>query len=378
MLLDRTPDQEFFRDTTARFLKDTVPASELRRLRDDADGYGRDHWRRGADLGWTSLLVGEDRGGGSISGSGLLDLTLVAHEFGAHAAPGPLLPTNVVAATLDAHHDDTDPAVLAGILDGSVTAAWCHTEPRPTSRAAASPVEIVAEGDEVVVRGTKRPVEAAASADVLLVSGRTGDGVSLVLVPADAPGVRITPLRSIDVTRRYAAVEFDDLRVPSSALVGPAGAAAAAVEQARLRSLVISCAESVGALQSAFDLTLAWTFDRYSFGRPLASYQELKHRCADLKTWLEACHGISDAAATAVAAGSGDAARLASAAKAFIGDYGGELMQDCVQIHGGIGLTYEHDLHLYMRRAAANRSSHGTPAEHRQLIADSVDAQEAA
>ena len=100
----------------------------------------------------------------------------------------------------------------------------------------------------------------------------------------------------------------------------------------------------------AFDaLTIEWSFDRYSFGRPLASYQELKHRFADMKTWLEASHATSDASAAAVAAGSPDAARLVSVAKAFIGHYGSELLQDCVQMHGGIGVTFEHDLHLYLR-----------------------------
>ena len=118
-------------------------------------------------------------------------------------------------------------------------------------------------------------------------------------------------------------------------------------------------------MQTAFDMTVEWAFDRYSFGRPLASYQELKHRFADMLSWLEASHAVSDAATAALAAGSPDAAELLSVAKAFIGDYGGELMQDCVQMHGGIGVTFEHDLHLYLRRHTVNRALYGTPAEHR-------------
>jgi alkylation response protein AidB-like acyl-CoA dehydrogenase len=109
-------------------------------------------------------------------------------------------------------------------------------------------------------------------------------------------------------------------------------------------------------------------FDRYSFGRPLASYQELKHRFADMKTWLEAGHAISDRAAEAVSSGSADAGELVSAAKAFIGAYGSELVQDCVQIHGGIGLTFEHDIHLFLRRVTVNRALFGTPSQHRQRI----------
>ncbi|MFD6859907.1 acyl-CoA dehydrogenase family protein [Rhodococcus sp. NPDC060090] len=370
MLLEPTPDQDFFRDTTARFLQERTPVAVLRGLRDDAAGYDSDFWRAGAELGWTSLLVDEEHGGGSISDSGLLDLTLIAYEFGRRAAPGPLVPTNIVAALLGRH--DSHPDTLAGLLDGSVTGAWCTAEPAPGARAATAALEITVDGDEVIVHGTKRPVEAAGTAEVLLVTGRTGEGLSHVLVPRDTPGVTITAMRSVDLTRRYAKVDFDGVRLPASALLGAAGDGAADAEYARHLAIVLGCAETVGALQTAFDTTVAWAFDRYSFGRALASYQAIKHRFADMKMWLEACHAISDAAAAAVAVDAPDAARLASAAKAYVGDHAADLMQECVQFHGGIGLTFEHDLHLYTRRVAANRSTYGTPAEHRGALADAV------
>ena len=129
-------------------------------------------------------------------------------------------------------------------------------------------------------------------------------------------------------------------------------------------------------MQAAFDMTVEWAFDRYSFGRPLASYQALKHRFADMKTWLEAAHAVSDAATAATATGSPNAAELLSTAKAFIGDYGSELLQDCVQIHGGIGVTFEHDIHFYLRRVTLDRTLHGTPAQHRERIASIVSGQE--
>ena len=130
-------------------------------------------------------------------------------------------------------------------------------------------------------------------------------------------------------------------------------------------------------MQAGFDMTVEWAFDRYSFGRPLASYQALKHRFADMKSWLEASHAISDAAAAASSTGSAEAGELVSAAKAFIGDYGSELLQECVQFHGGIGVTFEHDLHLFLRRHTLNRALYGTPAEHRQRLADIVEHKEA-
>jgi alkylation response protein AidB-like acyl-CoA dehydrogenase len=373
VLHELTSDQEFFRETTGRFLDEHVPAGELRRLRDDPVGFGDDYWRRGADLGWTSLLVSEAHGGGSISGNGVVDLTLVAYEFGCHAAPGPLTATNIVAAALsDAAGGGSLAAVLAGLLAGTSIATWCFSEPAPNDRLGAVSLEVQVDGDELVLDGVKRPVESAARADHLLVTGRTGRGLTQVLVPRDTPGVSIAPMRTVDLTRRFSVVAFDRVRVPATAVVGTIGEADDQVAHQLDLALVIANAEAVGAMQTAFDMTVEWASDRYSFGRPLDSYQALKHRFADMKTWLEASHAISDEAATAVAAAAPQATELASAAKAYIGQYGAELLQECVQLHGGIGVTFEHDLHLYLRRHTVNRALHGAPADHRQRIADHI------
>lgn len=375
MLLELSSDQEFFRETTARFLREKAPVGELRRLRDDPIGYDPGYWRQGAELGWTSLLVSEEHGGGSISGDGLADLTVIAHEFGRAAAPGPLVPTNVVAGALSAAGAHTD--VLAGLLDGSAVAAWCLGEPPPDDHLGHVALEIAPDGGDVVLRGVKRPVESAAQATHLLVTGRTGDGLTQVLVPADAPGVTIAPMHTVDLTRRFSVVSFDGVRVGADAVIGQVGKADGDVERQLHHALVMLNAESVGAMQTAFDMTVEWAFDRYSFGRPLSSYQALKHRFANMKSWLEAGHAISDEAAAAVAGGSADAGVLVSAAKAFIGDNGAELMQDCVQLHGGIGVTFEHDIHLYFRRHTLDRALYGTPAEHRRRVTDHLEQQEA-
>ncbi len=179
-------------------------------------------------------------------------------------------------------------------------------------------------------------------------------------------------MHTIDLTRRFSEVTFRDVRVPADSVLGEVAGAATQVDRQLCQALVMTNAESLGAMQFAFDLTLEWAFDRYSFGRPLASYQELKHRFADMKTWLEAGHAISDRAAEAVSAGSHGAGELASAAKAFLGQYGPELLQDCVQMHGGIGLTFEHDIHFFLRRVALDRSLYGTPGQHRQRITSIV------
>ena len=152
------------------------------------------------------------------------------------------------------------------------------------------------------------------------------------------------------MTRRYAQVDLENVRLPESAVVGTAAGANSEVEWLTDLAVVIQLAEMVGAMQWAFDTTLEWAFNRYSFGRPLASYQEIKHRFADMKMWLEGSYAITDAAARAVEVDSGDRSEQVSAGKFYVGRYGTELVQDCVQLHGGIGVTFDHDLHIFLRR----------------------------
>jgi alkylation response protein AidB-like acyl-CoA dehydrogenase len=367
MLVALSEDQEFFRETTERFLVELVPPDAVRARRDDPVGFDPGYWRRGAELGWTSFLVDEAHGGGSISGQGLVDLSLVAYEFGHHAAPGPLLPVNIVAGALSEH--DAHAAVLAGLLTGENVAAWCAPEPEFTIGAWRSGVTVRRDGDTYVLSGSVAPVEAAAQSTHLLVTAADGEGLTQVLVPVSAPGVEVTAMQTVDLTKRFGAVTLTDVVVGADALVGEPGTAAAAVERQFLQAVSILNAETVGSMQAAFDMTVEWGFDRYTFGRPLASYQAIKHRFADMLTWLEASHAISDAACAAVAAAAPNAFELSSAAKAYVGQYGGDLVQDCVQIHGGIGVTFEHDLHLYLRRMTVDRSLFGLPAEHRRLVA---------
>lgn len=375
MKLTLSDDQLFFRETTQRFLDEHAGVAELRSKRDDAAGFDATYWRRGAELGWTSFLVREEDGGGSISGDGLVDLTIVAHEFGTHAAPGPLIPVNVVAGALSRRGGHAD--VLAGLLDGSAVAGWAFGE-RSARTLVPTGLEITADGDGFVVRGEKRPVESAGQATHLLVTGRTGAGLTQLLLPTDTAGVTVTPLSTVDLTRRFSAVAFDDVRVGADALVGQVGEAAQDVQLQLQQALVLLTAESAGAMQRAFDMTVQWAFDRYSFGRPLASYQALKHRFADMKSWVEAAHAISDEAAEAVAAGTPQAAALVSAAKAYIGDTGGELMQETVQLHGGLGVTFEHDVHLFLRRHTLNQTLFGTAGQHRAHLTDLAQKQETA
>lgn len=360
MDLELGEDQALFVQTVRRFLAAECPIPVVRSLAEDPAGFTPDYWKQAAALGWTSMLVPEADGGGSLSRHGLLDLVLVAEEMGRLVAPGPLVPVNVVAAALAGSGSPGQrAAVLPGLLAGETVAAWCGP----------APVDADVRGGAFVLNGEVAPVEAAAQADHLLVAVRIGDGLTQVLVDRTTPGVSVEPMGSLDLVRRFGAVRFDGAVVPTGAVVGPVGGAAPEIERQLQVACVLQCAETVGAMDRVFEMTLAYLGDRWSFGRPLASYQALKHRVADDKMWLESCHAAATAAARAVAAGDPGAAEAVSAAKAWIGPHATELIQDCVQLHGGIGVTWEHDLHLYLRRATVNRATHGTPEDHAERIA---------
>jgi len=362
-------DQEFFRETTRKFLAAEVPLTTVRALYEEPDGFDRAWWRQAAELGWTSMFVPEAHGGGSLSGRPTVDAVIVAEEMGRMVAPGPFLAVNVVAAALAWSGSDAQQAdVLPSLVAGDTIASWALAEPggRWTPAMLTTTAEI--EGDTVVLTGEKRYVEAAAVADVLVVTARTGDGVTQVLVPTDAPGVTITRARSVDMTRRFGTVVLDGVRLPASAIVGEPGGAADAVERQIALALALQCAEMVGVADRALELTLEYGRDRFAFGRPIVSFQALKHRIADMTVWLEGSKAVSDALAAAV---DGDPSfergpsELASVAKAYVGEHVTDIVDDCVQITGGIGVTWEHDIHLFGRRAIIDRALFGTPEEHK-------------
>ena len=346
----------------------------MRVLADRPSGHDPGFWQRGAELGWTSLVVPPEAGGGSVSDQGVRDLTLVAYQFGLHRAPGPLLGSNVVAAAIGrwggrAQQDEPLRDLLERRGDGRLGAGGgaaerCagHVSLAPPNRGTASFSTASSHPSRAV-----RPRPGSSS------RAHSGPGFSQFLVPAGSPGVRCAPLHSLDMTKRFARLEFDRARVPRSSLVGEAGAAGTAVGWLLDLAVTVQVAEMCGAMQWAFDTTLEWALSRYSFGRPLGSYQEIKHRFADMKLWLEASLAISARAADAVDRDAANRSELVSAAKFYVGRYGVELMQDCVQMHGGIGVTFDHHLHLFLRRVVTNTALFGTPGQRAARLTDILD-----
>jgi alkylation response protein AidB-like acyl-CoA dehydrogenase len=360
-----SPEKILFASTTQAFLQKEAPLRRVRELHAANVSFDPAWWRRAAELGWTGLLVPEDLGGGSVSGSGVADLAMVAEQIGKTVAPGPLYPVSIVlTALVECAESHEHAATIESMMSGETVASWAVSEPGRGWAPLDPSVTATQTDSGYRIDGTKDCVEAAAQSALLLVVARCGDEIRQFLVPTDAPGVRIVPQQSVDLVKQFARVHFDGVVVDPSAAVGRAAETAALIDRQSQIAQVLQCAEVVGIVQTVFDFTVQWALDRHTFGRPLASYQALKHGFADMKLWLEACRATTAAAVAAVAAGSSTAGLSASIAKSYVGETAGRIVQACVQMHGGIGVTWEHDLHLYLRRVTLYRSTFGTPEEH--------------
>ncbi len=366
---DANPERLLFASTTQSFLEKEASLSRLRELHAAGIPFEPDWWRRAAELGWTSLLVPEALGGGSVSGDGVADLALVAELIGKTVAPGPLHPVSTVLAGLvDA--PENHEATIESLVSGEVVASWAVYEPGKPWAPLHPTVTATSTETGFRIDGVKDRVEAGAESAVFLVTAQADGAVRQFLVPADAPGTRVEPQRSIDMVKSYARIHFDGVEVDTSAAVGSAEQTPALIARQSQIAQVLQCAEVVGILDTVLDFTIQWGLDRHSFGRPLASYQALKHKYADLKIWFEACRATTNAAVAAVAARSPGADMAVSVAKSYVGEHGPGMLQDCVQLHGGIGVTWEHDLHLFLRRVTLYRSMFGTPEDHNLRVYD--------
>jgi alkylation response protein AidB-like acyl-CoA dehydrogenase len=368
MELGLTSEQELLRETAARFIDETCPLPLVRQLIGSQTGLPAEYLRAAGQLGWFAMLVPEDLGGGSVSGAGLADTAIVAEERGRALQPGPFVCTNVVAAALAADGTaEHKKAILPAIRDGEAVATWAVGDdligaaPGGTLRAASR-------GEGFVLSGHVAPVQAAAQADWLLVSAAGADGPSQFVVDTTAPGLTVTPLDGLDLTQRYASVALDDVVVPADSVVGEVGGSGSAVENQLRVACVLTTAETVGAMDSLFELTRRYTIDRMAFGRPIGSFQAVKHQMADMSLALEAAKAVAAAAARAVQERWPGAGEVVSMAKSWVADVGVDLVQGCAQVYAGIGFTWEHDLHLFLRRVTMNGLLFGPADWHRERL----------
>jgi alkylation response protein AidB-like acyl-CoA dehydrogenase len=361
-------DEQLLRETAAKFVEAVCPLTTVRALIDSESGMPERYLRQIGELGWLSLVVPDDFDGG-LADEGVRYMAAVAEVRGHGLQPGAFASMSTVIAALcrsgsASQRTDVLPALAAGEsvatwrvgdVDGDATPGRAVTAVREAERES-----VVLSGAGLVPDGSL--------ADYFLVTAGDGVGASQFLVPSTTPGLTVKPRQSHDVTQRLASVTLDRVTVPTSALVGVRGGAAPDVEfQMQLAALLV-VAETVGAMDALLEMTRQYALDRFSFGRPIGSFQAVKHQLADLSLALEAANAIAASAVDALQEGRPDAGEIVSMAKAWSGDVGIEIAQGCFQVFGGIGYTWEHDSHLFLRRITMNGLLFGGPDWHRERI----------
>lgn len=362
-------DQTMLQDMTRRFLEDRSPIGVLRKQVNAKEGFDRNVWKEGAELGWVALFVPEENGGIAESAGGVADAAIVAEELGRVVYSGPFLSncavTYAIARSGSAEQRD---ALLPGLAAGETNGAWCLSGRGPNAGLEAGSIQAKLAANGYELNGLAAFVQDAADADVLLITAADGDGISQFVIPAGTAGVSIEPMDALDLGRRLSLVRFDGVKADAAALLGEAGKGADALEKQLQVVLALQSAETVGVIDRTFEFTLEWVNDRYAFGRPIGSYQGLKHRLARHCGHLEGAKAAAAYAANAVQNDAPDAAIAVSVAASQSGRAGTEIIRDCLQMHGGIGLTWEHDIHLYLRRAVSNEQLWGSPAAHHERL----------
>jgi alkylation response protein AidB-like acyl-CoA dehydrogenase len=365
--LELTNDQEIFQQTTVRFIESDCSLQKVRTLIEDTIGVEPGYVSQVAELGWYALFVPEALGGGSISGRPLLDAIIVAEERGRYLQPGPFVGHNVVAAAIAELGTSEQQSILPSLASGSSLASWAISDQRGNCKPELG-VRATSNGSAYVLSGERWLVDNAKLADTFLVSAAHDGGVTQFLVPADTAGVSVEELESLDLTRRCGRVTFSEVTLDASAILGEAGDAEGAVQRQLDLAIALHLGETVGAIDQLLEMTRQYAISRIAFGRPIGSFQALKHLIANLSLFAEMSKAAVLAAANAIELNRPDASEVASIAKAFVGERGIEIAQGCLQVHGGIGFTWEHDLHLYLRRISANTYLYGSPEWHRERI----------
>jgi len=364
--------QEALQSSARDLLTAECPPDLVRETAQNEDGVPRRLYRRLGDLGWFSLLVPERDGG---LGLGMLDLALVLEEMGRVAAPGPFLSTQlVIAAVLKGASARQRRRWLPRLTNGDGFAAVAALEDDGRLDAAGIQTRARRSRGGYHLSGTKTFVLEGPAADLLLVaartkSGRNGTGVTLFMVERGTPGVHVQPNQSLDLTRRLATVTLRDVAVPADARLGKEGAGWPLLERLLDLGAVGIAADGLGGAARTLDMAVDYAKVREQFGRPIGSFQAIKHLAAEMVADVEPARSLVWYAAWAQDERPRERSRLASMAKASLSEIYSRTARRSVEIHGGIGFTWDFDLHLWFKRAHLGEVLFGDPAFHRERIA---------
>jgi len=365
-----TSDQQLLKNSARAFLDEHCKPATVRSLWDDPRGESEGLWKEMAQLGWLGLSLPEVHGG---SGLGMVETAILLEELGRAAYPGPYLPT-ILAATgigeagTDAQKRRWLPAIATG--DARATIAFLDADFDWSPGAVRTCAERTPQG--WALTGDKRYVPWAHVANVLLIPAVAPEGLTVFLVEPSARGLGLSPVAGMDLATRWVHVRLDQVPVASDTVLGTVGAGAALLGGLLRRGAVGAAAEMLGAARRCLDMSVAYAKVREQFGQPIGSFQAIRHKCAEMLLEVENSHSATYYAAWALDAAAEDQELAASVAKAYVGDAARKVCGESIQVHGGIGFTWEYDLHLYFKRAKALEPMYGDGDYHRELIVRTI------
>jgi alkylation response protein AidB-like acyl-CoA dehydrogenase len=358
-----TDEQQELRSTAARFLEEKSSSATVRELMETDTGFDEGTWKQMEDLGWTGMAIPEEYGG---LGFGFVELTVLMEEMGKKLLPAPFLSSVILGANaiLNAGSDAQKKELLPGIAEGTTRATLAFVE--PSGKWDVDAIELTASDGKI--SGTKSYVLDGHTATLLIVAAKSNGGVSLFVVDPDAEGVTRTKLETLDMTRKQAKIDFNN--TPATPL--GEGDASAALQTTLDQAAAVLSAEMVGGSQQCLDMSTTYAKERYQFGRPIGSFQAIKHKCANMLMEVEMARSAAYYAGWAAADDPEELPLAASLAKAYCSDAYFHAAAENIQIHGGIGFTWEHDAHLYFRRAKSSEIYLGDATYHRELVAQKL------
>ena len=366
-------EQEMLRKSARDFLAAESPMTYVRRMMEDDRGFTDAQWKQMAELGWMGLILPEQYGG---AGGDFVDMVVVLEEMGRAVLPGPFFATVILGgvALLEGGSDGQKASFLPKIAAGDLRVTLAQLEPNARWDAEGIELQARKDGGGYRLAGTKLFVPDAHTADVIIVAGREpgskgAEGVTLFLVDAGASGVKATLLKTMDQTRKLCEVVLEDVRVPADRVLGQPGAGWKLLDRVVDRGKVGLCAEMCGGAQKVLEMSVEYAKVREQFGRPIGSFQAIQHKCANMLVEVESSKSATYYAAWAVANDVAEAPLAAAMAKAYTSDAYRHTAGEGIQIHGGIGFTWEHDMHLYVKRAKSGDVVFGTARHHRARIA---------
>jgi len=368
-------EQEMLRRSAREFLAKECSPKVVRRLMESADGYDQALWKKIADLGWTALGIPEEYGGVGT----FLDLVVVLEEAGRALLPGPFFSTVglAVPALVEAGTAAQKKEVLSAIAAGSARATLAFTEPSGRWDAGSIGLTAKQSGGGWRLDGVKVFVPDVEAADYIVVVARTRgegeEGVTLFLVQDKPEGMALRPLETLDMTRRWSEIRFDGVQLGADAVMGAPDKAWPRLKRALEWATSALCAEMVGGVQKVLETSTEYAKTRHQFGKPIGIYQAVSHKLADMLVLSESGRSATYYAAWTVDADAPDRSLASSMAKAYVSDAYRKVAGDGIQVHGGIGFTWEHDMHLYFKRAKSSEVTLGDATFHRELVAQALD-----